>query len=506
MENSSYTIYEKVLSQREENETEFEETLPEYLPGIEKVIFAKAIPVVRYERFDGKTLNVGVRTVFKVVFASDHKKQLKCMSCVRDYEFSFDSASGDFAEDSVSECGVGCTFVSAKAVGQRKLSIRARISLAATVWSGTTEEPFDAVDSEDLICLRRKISAVNMTKVPCDELRITKELELGSGMPAVEEIVDASADMCVCRVKCTENGGTAYGSAVFRALYRTSDDTYVTLTEDIPFEAYLGNCPKDGTVNVNIFATSLSADTMTDNYGENRIISVGITADVSAICRENTEAYLCEDAFCRNFACSVEVKPFPEKRAVGTLEESFKVSGSIGTSAKDITEIIEATANIVSANAEYMDGKTVLSGKMSVFVLGAGAEGDIVSVEGIMPYNAVFSENGAALENAEYDTSVCVLGTECAVSQGEIVCNAEICARSTVTESTKTAGVSAVDIDESAPCSKPDNELVICYPSKSDTLWSVSKKYKVAPEAISAANKMTGNSFGTKTVIIPMKA
>ena len=47
MENSSYTIYEKVLSQREENETEFEETLPEYLPGIEKVIFAKAIPVVR---------------------------------------------------------------------------------------------------------------------------------------------------------------------------------------------------------------------------------------------------------------------------------------------------------------------------------------------------------------------------------------------------------------------------------------------------------------------------
>ena len=133
MENTNYTIYEKVLSQRDDKETEFEETLPEYLPGIEKVIFAKVIPVIRYERFDGKTLSVGVRAVFKAVFASDRKKQLKCMSSVRDFDFSFENPTGDFAEDSVSQCGVVCPFVSVRATGQRKISFRARIGLSPTV-------------------------------------------------------------------------------------------------------------------------------------------------------------------------------------------------------------------------------------------------------------------------------------------------------------------------------------------------------------------------------------
>ena len=49
MENTNYTIYEKVLSQRDDKETEFEETLPEYKKNKVKSLKTKisVIPMLK---------------------------------------------------------------------------------------------------------------------------------------------------------------------------------------------------------------------------------------------------------------------------------------------------------------------------------------------------------------------------------------------------------------------------------------------------------------------------
>ena len=521
METKNYLLYDRIFSQRDEKEADFEEALPEYLPGIDRIVFAKAIPVVRYERFDEGKLQLGVRTVFKVMFVSDYKKQLKCTTFAKDTDFSFDVRATTVqggetrgVAGCIPDCSVLCTFISAKPAGSRHINIRAKICANAAAYSPVYEAlpTFCTRGDEGIVCLEKTIPTIVVSKGEGEEVRITKELTLEQEMPSIAEIVDASVEMCVGGVRHDESDrASVSGNAVFRALYRTEDDTYVTLIQEFPYTSEIAvhddgeNCNACA-YKVNVVPVSVTADSSPDNYGENRVLSLGIVASVTAVKYCQQSATLCEDAFCESFDCNVNVKSYPAKRIAGTLQECFELSGGISSSGKEISQIIESSATVCSASTEYMEGKAVVNFKLAASILGITPTGEIVFTEGILPLTAVFSESvECSDDNLFFDTSVCVAGMDCKVSAGEIKCDVKVCIRSVVTESMGVNGVSDVEVDMGTPVGRNSNELVIYYPTSSDTLWSVAKKYHVSPEAVKAANKISGNSFDKRTVIIPMK-
>jgi len=58
--------------------------------------------------------------------------------------------------------------------------------------------------------------------------------------------------------------------------------------------------------------------------------------------------------------------------------------------------------------------------------------------------------------------------------------------------------------DSAKSLCKNKGEIIICYPCKDETLWSVAKKYAVNPERIKAANGIDDDTFNAaRTIMIP---
>lgn len=525
METKNYCVYDRIVSARDEKEQHFEELIPEYLPGIERIVHVKAIPVVRYEHIEDKSLHVSVRTVYKVMFVSEYKKQLKCTTFTKDEEFMFGikDLPDEQGVSTVCDCNAVCSYVRAKADGARRLQVHSAISVTALVYGAVREElPFTGDGMQDVVCLERDIPVISMSDVTDtsgEELRLSRELTLEQAMPEVAEIVDASVSMCVCGVD-TQTGNVT-GNAMFTALYRTPDDAYVTLGQEIPFTHRIGTLKEYGEAaddgglcghgaesayKVLLTPVSVTAQSSADNYGENRVITIGITASEKVIRYSGECATLCEDAFCRKYACTVSTKPYPSRRLYGTLDEKFELTGSISASGKEIDRIISADSAVYGVSTEYASGKVTVNMKLSVSVLGTSPSGDIVFVDGILPLTAVFTaETDALTDHAVFDTSACVSTIDCVLEAGEIRCTAEVCVRSIVTESLAINGVAKVEADSTSAPVRGAGELVIYYPTKSDTVWSVAKRYRVSPESLKQANGISGDGFDRRTVIIPME-
>ena len=45
-------------------------------------------------------------------------------------------------------------------------------------------------------------------------------------------------------------------------------------------------------------------------------------------------------------------------------------------------------------------------------------------------------------------------------------------------------------------------EIIVYYPSESDSLWDIAKKYRISPEKICLANKADEKSLSNKNAVI----
>lgn len=506
-EKNGYCIYERGFTQKENKEAEFEEILPEYLPPISKIIFARVIPVVRHQRLEKNVFSVGVRCVYKLLYVSDYKKQLKSASFTRDMEFCFEQAGGDFTDGAVADAYAGVGFVSASALSQRRIAIRAGICVYATVFSPVFEEVPMLSHDDGIIYREKSIKTVTMSRQKEQELHLSDEIVLEGDMPAVAEIVDASCDFCVCSTSTEKGRMQASGVVDFRALYRTNDSSYICFKQDLPFVVPLAdeNVSQSIAISPVITPTSLTVDTTSDSYGEQRVITFSISADVDSVRYAEENATVYEDAFCRECCCNVEIKPYPTKRIANVVEESFKIESVLDSSSKLFAGIIDSSGTITQVTSEYIDGKIVATAKASISLLGENVDGDIVHSQLPLSLKLVFSAAGSFSSNISFDTYACISSVDCRISGNDIVCTTSVCARCIVSEAAIVHGV--YDIEQSdEKCEKRNpSEYVIYYPTKEDTLWSVAKKYKISPEALATANKLNGDSIGKKAIVIPME-
>ena len=135
--------------------------------------------------------------------------------------------------------------------------------------------------------------------------------------------------------------------------------------------------------------------------------------------------------------------------------------------------IVDAHLIPISAELAEDNGRDVLTGRCRVHLTLCDDAGEISSQEVEIPYR--YEAESKELELSDYLVHVSPISCRARADGERLGIDAELAVSLMTRAQAKIQYLSACNIGEK--CQKPEGECTVCFPSSTDTLWSVAKRY-----------------------------
>ena len=398
-----------------------------------------------------------------------------------DYSFStpIDKAEHkDVIADVSVLCSVSPESVSTRVSSPRKLTIKSRLrpcvrayaKIPATARLGSDASPTDVY--------KRMVST---SCVQC-ECGTSDVFSVSSTLPFDSEdirVVFAESKIDVTDAQISGNSVCCKGNVLISLLCVSEESgQYKKLTAKTGFEGDVDTEQVlNGSVRVNGIPSEMSV-TITDSGIE---CTVGILLQAE-VCTDAPVEYTA-DVYSVKKQCDCVMRGVESRSKQLCRTSNFTVSERLPLSSTGIpeeAEILYTTASVNMDKCDTSDNKYVFSGN-GVFTVIYKKEGDVYSSDVSVPIKYL-ADAESALPPACFDCTAWVLDNNTKVADGNLCIDAEIGISAECFASNKLSVVDRVVFGEDIPPREP--EIVVCYPSASDSVWSVAKRYKVSPSKI----------------------
>ena len=518
MDRNDFQVLEKVFSDKTEHDFEFEAVLPEYCPNIAKVIKVDAHPKITEKFLEKDAVFVSGVTVFRVIYISDYKNQLKSVSFNSDFSNTFQSLNiaEKAGEDPIIEADVYPVSTSFRLQGSRKLILKDKLAIAACVFAHQAPGLYEPDGEDGCIEMNHKeIEACDVIPIPAMEAKLTEEIAIESGMPAIADIIYADAQICSQEFKAFDGRAEYKANVLFKALYEAVPNANAAADEESEYIALSKEIPVSGSIEYEqlqasdailpkFTVTSLDTEVSYDPYGENRVISLTIGYDVGAKAYRNQTQSICEDAFCTDYACNVIMKPLSVNIFDEIVTASPTITEKIHTDMKNIADVVETFATVQITSTEASETEILLSGKIYLSLIGATESGGMESLDAVINFHVPAGEpNESNLRELVFESTAHVEQASASIENGDLVANITLCVNTAVLKRARYNAVFDIQLDTDHKREEFGCDLLIYYPQENDTVWSVAKDYGVSPDEIRTANKLQDENISKKIILIP---
>ncbi len=454
-------------------------TLPDYYSEIRRILAVTptVIPPAKYVGDSSAEFN-GVVDYTVTYVGGDG--ELYSIPLSSDYSFTV-PLDGTFegVQDTVALCSVGIDSVNTRVSAPRRMSIRCRIRPNVRIYASCavavtcdSDAPSSSiythtVKGERLVCesTASDIIPVSTVMAASDDTRIVR----------AQGCVDISS------TQKTDVGLICRGDVRLRLLCLGEDSgEYSTLTGSMPFEGELElEMPTDGmNVRVSGVVSELSV-----NIGEQGIeCSGGVILE--ALACGNAPLEYADDIYSTSNQCDCTVGQVNVKRHEGVALGSFTLSERIPvgeTSLPEGAEIIEIIPSAAMDKCEAVDGKYVLTGSC-VFTVIYTKDKELAVTDISLPQKYVSDIAADTAESVVFDCKCSVGNAKMRIDGTNLCVDAEVGISADIVAQRTVDTVERVVFGE--PVCRRESELIVCYPSNDDTLWSVAKRYKVPQSSV----------------------
>lgn len=502
MNNTELTL--SLLSRSERKiRIEGESVFPDYCSDIVRVIRVDALPCITskkvYFKDGGVSLDLTGRVDVNVVYSGDEGN-------LESYGFSVDFADGarlSLPEETDSESVVAIVRpsvdgVSCKAQSQRKVSVRCELILDTTLKGNRA---FEVFEGEKLLSegkIERKsfpVTAARITSLASDEFDFSEEIKLPAGLPPMERILSCRAKMSLENISPSDNRVGFSALVSLSCLYLPEGENERAESFFQPIEvssAVEADSTSDSAVSGYLSPVLLSYEISTDNFGENRVLKVSGSYKGDFLIMENASLTLTEDVYA--IGGDAEVREGSERfsRFFGTLKEETAVREKIPLKT-GIERLEDTCAEIKMKNWGFENGRLFADYKISISAIGVG-EGGEAPVSEPMELHLFFSlpsELERVKESVTPEFTATVGYIDAKVVNGDAELSFDVVTRADIFLEEERDFVSSVAVTEK----ESERKDVFYYPSSSDTLWSVAKRYGVPLGELEKKNGITDGSL-----------
>ena len=461
-------------------------SLPDYQPEIKRLLRIRpcVLPASHYAGA-GNAEFAGTLDYYVLYMGNDGG--LYCAPLHTEYLISapFEEGQGSATlcmADVVPESVVG------RVSAPRKLNIRCRLSAGVRIF-GTLpacERTEGVVDPFSVERLRGEQTAAHVGYGIGDVVRLGEDI-LTDAKGRNMRLVCAEGQVHVQEASCSAGAVNCRGEVELKLMLSAEeqgslpDPVPTYLVRKLPFSGsvpvsaaqpgaeccVIGNCAE---LSVAVEETFMHAE-----------VGVMLQAHVMA---NRTVSYT-KDIFSTKKACESEYETYELPIAIRALNGNFTQSDSLPLAEAEISagcSIVDVCGSAEAQEMTWERGRCTLCG-VGHYVVLTHADGEVAPHELALPWKYEFE---CAQEPQDWRAHVQVLSCRARVDGERIGIDAEIACAVEAWESTEARVLSSVSFGQATTAEK--GSFVVCYPSSSDSLWSVAKRYGTALSGIRAAN------------------
>lgn len=506
-----------LFSDRIELPKTFDAALPEYCPGIQKIVKSHAAVTEVSAEAEAGAVTVNGKAVVHVTYLSDQNGYLKTVVFPFDFEHTFDAAKAQASDGSPEASAEAyAVAVGVKPKGPRNMEIKTNLALCATLFDcGETAllTPESVSDAELHACTTTAAIHVKLTDSPEP---LTEDITLDAGLAPIAEITDSTVKLFLNDIR-TEEGMLKYGgTAVFRCTYRAEsapDATaadYVYLTKEIPVNGEIadGRLQSGMTVTGRILPAQTEAGSSFDPYGESRVINATVGYTVCFDAFDETEIEYFDDGYCAAYECDFETGSHSFERLCGTVKDAVRIEEKLHADRSQLVNVTDADMTLHISGAEVADGRLFAVGKAGVLISGSDEKGEPECMQTTFAVHLPIESVHDALPENRYLMNTRITACSAVLRDGEILLTADAETDGVILEKCRISAIDRAEVHYDAPKPLCKAEYIIYYPDAGETLWQIAKKYEIPAEALCSANGIGGGMDGCvgnerKTIVIP---
>lgn len=472
--------------------------LPDYLPEIRRVlrVSASILPATKY--IGGSRAEFCGSLDYRVLYVAQDGK-LYSAPLAAEYSLSVPleiPSSIDLGEGIILLCDAIPEGALARVSAPRKLTVKCKISgIARAYGSAVLDELISGKSVED--GTERLIGSCRSEYVTAgvgDTVELSAEINIASDSIRV---IDSAADLIINEVTAFEGIAECKGEAIIKLLIcdESSEDEPKLIEQKIPFEDKSeieglttdAECVARGYIgNVNVSVSESSILCTLNAYTE-------ITAHTEQSFLYTKDLYSTTNHTECAYKTYTVISPLSCQATNFTQSERIELDE--GTSAAGAS-VIGCLCEPKVSSVAYEAGREVVLGQCR-YLITAKKDGEYFCYEESVPFRYEFAAREAhtaahvqvipATSTARIDGKTLSLDSELRVL-AELSGECEI---ETLCEACFGAAIE-----------KKSSDMIICYPSPDDTLWSVSKRYSVPPIKVDGISDPDQKLDGVDYVIV----
>lgn len=480
-DNQRQLIKTSVCDKRMSKEISADFTLPDYQPEIKRLLRIGAEVLTPECSFGINDCEISGNIDYYVIYLGADN-QMYCAPLSSEYRMTLplDDSMGLFYDGDAS---VGCEFVSGRVTAKRKISIRSKLCATASIFNNIAlENEFAAgADPSYTERLDGEVDAGIIGRGVSEMIRVGDELipdtrngeirvvcaegKVGMGeVSAQNSEVNCKGDVYLKLIMCAESGDMPY-----------------TVTRKIPFSAQVS-------IPASVTSASASASGKVNELSvtvEDGRISIDIGIVVNARVGYNKGIAYTKDMYstlchteCDYFSPDVLVAKggfntnlsFGETRSL----EELKISPDLS--------LVDISADASVESTEISDGKARIFGNVKYTLL-LCRDGEYTPTELEFPFIYTTDVKEGTTKVVCDCTAVNSRGR---IDGERIAMDSEIYINGMLYGEEKINALSAMHFGELVK--KDNGSIVVCYPARSDSLWSVGKRYHTTAEKLISDN------------------
>ncbi len=457
-------------------------TLPDYQPEIKRLlrVTASPLPASKYVGGDGVELSGNI-DYFVLYMGSD--SQLYCAPLNSEYKIQFpvDANTDGIGSPSVA-ANITPELVSGRVTSPRKLNIKCRLSAQARVFGEMALDDGSRYKDDSIQVLSGERSTMGSLFGVADKLDLSDEI-ICDAKDGDTRVIFAEGKVLMNEVNSASDKINCRGDLYLKLLLcREPDGVPYTSLRKLPF---FTSVPINGIESGDCACAKGSVCELNITVDEGRIaIDAGVIIEGEAK-HKATLPYV-KDIYSTESITECDYTTV-KTCGDGTLFNSnFTLSDSVSMNdigAKSDSKIIDASARISPEEYSFDGDRCTVSGKAK-FNLLTFKDGEYAPVDIELPFKYETQAKGAesAYSHAE------AVYTRVRADGERIGIDSEICIVGGAERSQDMTMLNSASFGESYERGR--GEILVCYPSNEDSLWSIAKRYGVGVDDLAQRNKL----------------
>ena len=476
-----------------EQSIEYEYQLPDYYPGIFKLLQCRIEPHICSCRTSTDQLVIDGDAVMKLMYIDEDGGSVS--SIEQNIPFSKTLDLKDEPNNPAIFCSAKTNYANCRIVSPRKIEVRGALTIFLKVQAQKEETILNDASGAGIEINRNPVLVTAEQIWTTRQFSISEQIDLD---PPAEEILDVRVKAVAEDCKIIANKAITKGTAYICILYRTEGRKRpVTKKLTMPISQIIDMPGIDEEFECDIRYDVTSVDSTTSQDGTLLNIDADIVVNCCGMLSCDIDAIT--DAYSTECEIKTTTKEFNSPTMLSLIDDDLTLSETLEVS--NIKDIYDIYSNFFDVASEKTRDGLHFNARLNIVILGSNEDEETLVFEKSIPVEFDITKN-LNCDNPNVDADIIVTNNEAELINDEVQIKVNLHIGGHISCNKKFLTVSDLVLDETKPKAKSNSALTLYYPEFGDSVWNIAKQFCTSPNAIMEANNLESNLVKDKVMLI----